>query len=145
MNVQNNKREKSSDDEGKSKIKDKKTKGIKKIYWFICTFIGINNHILLYFWLSLYSDAKNEFGFFNNVAGESYYFSKPPSRTRIRSEFITVFSLCATVITVLFLNDSFIALYITDSVFTSMFAVASSTRTILAGFNIALAILMSCL
>lgn len=84
-------------------------------------------------------------GFFNKVAGESYYFSKPPSRTRILSEFITVFSLCATVITVLFLNDSFMALYITDSVLTSMFAVASSTRTIFAGFNIALAILMSCL
>ena len=58
---------------------------------------------------------------------------------------MTVFSLWATVITVLFLKDSFIALQITDSVFTSILAVASSTSTILVGLMIALAILISCL
>ena len=103
------------------------------------------DHILLSFCDSLYSCAKKEFGLFNNVCGWSYSFNNPPSNTKILSEFITVFNLWATVITVLFLKALFIALYIVASVLTSILAVASSTNTIFVGFKIALAMLISCL
>ena len=86
---------------------------------------------------------KFEFLFAIRTFGESYSRTVPWSRLRTLSLWIIVFSLCAMVSTVAPANSSVMSFWMTYSVTTSIFAVASSRRTILLWRRMALIMQMS--